>query len=556
MRASTLLVWGREECNSLPMRYLLLCMLLFGSSCVRRRTCTVNYLNIDDITSDKSMNSPLHMATAREAADYALMAFCSYDNRHERGKQKERKFFYHLPKNLRIKKRFSYKSGLQAVLFERRGGDKGVQERIVAFRGTDQAADWLHGNLGETQYREALALARKLKAAHPKTKFSVTGHSLGGGLALYVSYYLKKTDTYLFMPSFRLPKHAKQPRVRKNKRIVINEKGDLLGIHRTHTRRPFGITRTVVYNFTRCDTPLANHSMKNLLHGLLLIKEQEDLEYHGILSDYYATIEEHPNCERVLKEDTKTYYCWKEDHVGLLKYSKTYRNHYKKRDYFQRHKRNFMVAGLKDSVKGLGDRNSQVLFQISVKIPAIWVANLYLYGTVRAFWNAYDDASPFREHNYTPGLFWQYKNFRIGFEHESNGLGGEEKRRWNRIYLEGWMEWQKVKLQGKLWYVPPWHLENNRDIGEYMGNGELSLLVAPFNKKWLNLEVRIRKGTTTKVFRGALELGMVLRLGNSSWVLAEHEGLYIQYFYGYGQSLLDYKKKIKALRVGFMFSFD
>ena len=73
-------------------------------------------------------------------------------------------------------------SGFNARLYKK--GD----EYIVAFRGTEDGKDWasnyLQGlGLSETQYKKAEKLAWRLKESSIADQTTITGHSLGGGLA-------------------------------------------------------------------------------------------------------------------------------------------------------------------------------------------------------------------------------------------------------------------------------------------------------------------------------------------------------------------------------------
>ena len=95
---------------------------------------------------------------------------------------------------------------------------RGTETRdvVVAFRGTWGASDWLFGNLHwltrwlpmEDQYSRARAATQRVFDHFPdesgrKTRFFVTGHSLGGGLAQHVLYaYPNKVDqAFAFDPS-------------------------------------------------------------------------------------------------------------------------------------------------------------------------------------------------------------------------------------------------------------------------------------------------------------------------------------------------------------------
>ena len=78
-------------------------------------------------------------------------------------------------------------NGLKSVIYT---DDKG--RHVLAFSGTDEPKDWLTNlrqGLGfdDAQYNQAMAVARQAKAAFGQD-LVITGHSLGGGLAVAAAY--------------------------------------------------------------------------------------------------------------------------------------------------------------------------------------------------------------------------------------------------------------------------------------------------------------------------------------------------------------------------------
>ncbi len=105
------------------------------------------------------------------------------------------------------------------------------QQRIavIAFKGTDEKIDWLDGNLAigvSIPYKSAKKHVKNYMQKHPDQKVVVTGHSLGGGLALSVSLW-EGVDAYAFNSSPRVfdgfENHA-APAVR----TAIYQEGDIL----------------------------------------------------------------------------------------------------------------------------------------------------------------------------------------------------------------------------------------------------------------------------------------------------------------------------------------
>jgi predicted esterase YcpF (UPF0227 family) len=82
-------------------------------------------------------------------------------------------------------------TGFQAVLYQ----NNETGEYTLAFRGTDEATDWVESNIpaatGERpeSYEQALAVTEAVIGAVGDEGLTLTGHSLGGGLANYAGVY-------------------------------------------------------------------------------------------------------------------------------------------------------------------------------------------------------------------------------------------------------------------------------------------------------------------------------------------------------------------------------
>ncbi len=121
--------------------------------------------------------------------------------------------------------------GFNYTVYDKRNADGALERRVIAFRGTDrsQLTDWFYGNLGSTQREQGLALYErergKLNADGGKgVPITVTGHSLGGAIAIQVSLAHEGVDAYVFNTSPRY--QLVQPNA--NRRIAIAERGDFL----------------------------------------------------------------------------------------------------------------------------------------------------------------------------------------------------------------------------------------------------------------------------------------------------------------------------------------
>jgi len=212
-----------------------------------------------------------------------------------------------------------------------------------------------------------------------------------------------------------------------------------------------------------------------------------------------------------------------------------------------------------DNSYELDDTEAQ--FQISLKAP-LWVGafnrfDIYAGYTNRSFWQVYnrDISSPFRETNHEPEVWaqftpsWEILGFRnlansFGVVHQSNGQGGVLSRSWNRIYANF------VFAKGNFAFgLKPWIRisedaddDDNPDIMDYMGHFELR---AGYKLKENVFSIMTRNLLESGFDRGAVEFSWSFPL----WKYPYFKG-YIQYFSGYGESLIDYNHKVSRVGIG------
>lgn len=210
---------------------------------------------------------------------------------------------------------------------------------------------------------------------------------------------------------------------------------------------------------------------------------------------------------------------------------------------------------------GLGLENVETELQLSFKIKAMQGvfghdnADLWFGYTATSFWQAYNHSisSPFRENNYEPEAMLVYRtNYELagfrgrfinfGLSHQSNGRGEGLSRSWNRAYAQFGFERGNLAL-----LVRPWvrihenrGSDDNPDIEDYMGHGDL---LAVYSKGRNAYSLLLRNNFKSPNNRGALKL-------NWSFPLIGRLKGYVQYFNGYGESLIDYNHRQQSLGLG------
>ena len=181
--------------------------------------------------------------------------------------------------------------------------------------------------------------------------------------------------------------------------------------------------------------------------------------------------------------------------------------------------------------------------------------DLWFGYTVTSFWQAYNSSisSPFRETNYEPeamlvfrtnyelgGFRWRF--FNLGVSHQSNGRGENLSRSWNRAYAQFGIERGDLALLIRPWYRFPEDLEDddNPDIEDYLGQGDLQLV---YHNGRNTYSLLLRNNFDSAENHGAVKL-------NWSFPLYGRLKGYVQYFDGYGESLIDYNHSQQSFGVG------
>lgn len=239
--------------------------------------------------------------------------------------------------------------------------------------------------------------------------------------------------------------------------------------------------------------------------------------------------------------------------------------------------------------------NAQVKFQFSMKFrllkPDLYVFNsdlfpAYIAYTQKSLWNVGQPSLPFEETDYNPEFLLDYpvnllsigrfklRNIVVSpLEHESNGLDGPRSRSWNRQYvlfrfiitsreeLEATNSFLKDKAQ---LYVKLWRASGTSDEDDflrsrgshyrfldYMGRGEVGVSVRNF--LWKGTFKNHQLDFKTPVFRGgnkpSYELQFRQQLPNMNFAL------YLQYWYGYGETLLRFNNFGRRNFAGLSFTY-
>ena len=198
-------------------------------------------------------------------------------------------------------------------------------------------------------------------------------------------------------------------------------------------------------------------------------------------------------------------------------------------------------------------------------------ARLFLSYTQTSLWDLDDDSSPFTDSSYKPRIFyandfvtptdtqhWGF-GFEAGFAHESNGKSGVDSRAINAGYVRPSVSY-RVNRDHRIYMVPLVYfyadVNENPDIADYRGH--VDLLIGYGNgyvdntddlrKAGLNIWATLRQGQNSDYSSVEGNVALPFRWLGDNW----RGWLLLQYFSGYGETLLDYNRKLESqFRIGY-----
>lgn len=238
--------------------------------------------------------------------------------------------------------------------------------------------------------------------------------------------------------------------------------------------------------------------------------------------------------------------------------SDSIRNEFDRGPYFTLYKDNYFTAGttLNDKPTAI---NSDIKFQVSIaqrlsKSTLPFNTYFFLFYNQKVFWNVFENSMPVRDFNFNPGLGLSKlliaKNRVVGkasllIEHESNGKDSINSRSWNKISLCGSIYISpQLMIHAKYW-IPIIDGMHNKDILKYSGIFQNGLQVMSHDKRYGMAVTLVKRKGWNLNFNTIVEL-------NCRMFKQENQYLFLQYYNGYGESLIDYNHYHSRLRFGFV----
>lgn len=214
------------------------------------------------------------------------------------------------------------------------------------------------------------------------------------------------------------------------------------------------------------------------------------------------------------------------------------------------------------------ERNFDARFQLSFKyrpfdpdarvaqfIP--YASNLYFAYTQTSIWDLGGDSSPFKDTSYRPSVYYNWltgghgmrpDSWKTGFEHESNGRGGEDSRSMNMLFAQpfwniDFAHGRRLTLMPKFYHYV--EKADNTDIGRFRGYVD-----------WQARYGREDGAILTGLYRqgaGGYAMGQLDLSYPISDKLFGRTGTFVhlQLLGGYGETLIDYNRTSDTqLRIG------
>lgn len=180
--------------------------------------------------------------------------------------------------------------------------------------------------------------------------------------------------------------------------------------------------------------------------------------------------------------------------------------------------------------------------------------DLWMGYSQTAYWQIYnaERSRPFRELNYQPEIIANFPvKFKfLGFDvkmvgaaiiHESNGQSDPISRSWNRVAFHAGFERDNWQVMLKPWIRIGSKIDDNENISDFIGRGEANITYDLGRQRFMAIARHsLNYGAKSK---GSIQL-------NWSFPIFENFNGHLQFFDGYGETLIDYNHRQTTLGIG------
>lgn len=242
------------------------CLNVMGIALALSGCTTLNKVAMTNCDHTSGWSSQIR-SMAVQAYPYAQLAVNAYDDDFDR--------FQLSSQWKKVESHPNNENGMAYDVWHRPlSGDNASEEIVLAFRGTEftHLNDWRDGNFKTKQNADGIVAFDDVRAKYPGARFTVTGHSLGGGIATQISLSRRDVRSFIFnsSPRFKAPRQPYE-----NQRVSVVEYGEIL-----KATRLLGREATQDYFSIGCvrGNPVSQHGIDSLAECLTQIASWEDRE--------------------------------------------------------------------------------------------------------------------------------------------------------------------------------------------------------------------------------------------------------------------------------------
>lgn len=198
---------------------------------------------------------------------------------------------------------------------------------------------------------------------------------------------------------------------------------------------------------------------------------------------------------------------------------------------------------------------------------ANWWQDIYFAFTQTSVWDLHSESNPFYDSSYRPSIsYGRYEaasnvlgasfGYSAGLEHESNGKDGANSRSINVAFFRPEFRWGDLdEDRWQVVFAPKLYVylekDDNKDIADYRGYGDYGLSVEWKNSFKIATSTRIgTDGHASFLVDVSYPFNRINDIVPIGWA---HGYLHLQFFNGYGETILDYNRRDDTqVRLGFM----
>lgn len=196
----------------------------------------------------------------------------------------------------------------------------------------------------------------------------------------------------------------------------------------------------------------------------------------------------------------------------------------------------------------------QISFKSKVLQGFLWgYGDMWMAYSQTSRWQIYNgrNSRAFRETNYEPEIILNFpanlwlplfklRMYGIAFNHQSNGRETPISRSWNRIIYHVGFDRKQTEVRLRMWHRIADIDDENPEITKYLGTADVLIATSI---KGHQIAIQARQPLQPTLKRGSIQVDW-------SMPISRQLKTNLQFFHGYGESLIDYNHKQTTIGLG------